>query len=115
MLGNNLVENYITDDYKTAVKQVLDDALQGDETANFEFPLYTIDGKRLMILLNASTLRNADGKISGVIGVGQDITKIDEYCEQQQNTAKGWIQFIDCANAPIFGVDTFGNITEWNH
>ncbi|MDM8565652.1 circadian clock protein KaiC [Candidatus Halobeggiatoa sp. HSG11] len=112
--GKNLVATYITDDYKTAVKSVLDNALQGDETANFEFPLYSKNGDRLKILLNASTQRDADGNINGVIGVGQDITAIDEYRERQERTAMEWVQFVNNANAPVFGVDTDGNINEWN-
>jgi len=53
-LGRNLVEEFITEEYKTAVKEVLDKALQGKETANFEFPLYTKSRERRDVLLNAT-------------------------------------------------------------
>eukprot|EP00959_Pyramimonas_sp_CCMP1952_P016830 356997-Pyramimonas_sp.AAC.1 len=33
--GRNLVDEFITVEYRTAVKAVLDNALQGQETANF--------------------------------------------------------------------------------
>jgi PAS domain S-box-containing protein len=79
VLGNDLVQTYITEDYREAVKQVLDDALKGKETANFEFPLFTKKGKRVMVLLNSSTRRDATGKIMGVLGVGQDITELVGY------------------------------------
>ena len=39
VMGKNLVREFITDDFKAAVQTVLDQALHGDETANFEFPL----------------------------------------------------------------------------
>lgn len=42
------------------------------DTANFEFPMFTKSGERKAILLNATTRRGADGEITGVIGVGQD-------------------------------------------
>ena len=42
----NLVKEFITDEFKTAVQSVLDQALQGEETANFEFPL-----ARFMLLI----------------------------------------------------------------
>jgi signal transduction histidine kinase len=61
------------------VKKVLDDALHGEETANFEFPLFTKNGQRVMVLLNSSTRRDANGNITGVIGVGQDITELAGY------------------------------------
>jgi PAS domain S-box-containing protein len=79
VLGKNLIENYITEDYRELVKQVLDDALEGKETANFEFPLFTKTGDRIMILLNSSTRRDASGKIFGMLGVGQEITKLVNY------------------------------------
>ena len=55
---------------------MLDNALKGVETANYEFPLKTKGGKSLEILLNATTRRNLEGKIIGVIGIGQDITEL---------------------------------------
>ena len=79
VLGRDLVQTYITEDYREVVKQVFDDALQGKETANFEFPLFTKEGKRVMVLLNSSTRRNAAGDITGVLGVGQDITELVGY------------------------------------
>jgi signal transduction histidine kinase len=60
-------------------KKVLDDALLGKETANFEFLLCTKEGKRIMVLLNSTTGRNLAGEITGVLGVGQDITEFVSY------------------------------------
>ncbi|HYY49110.1 MAG TPA: PAS domain S-box protein, partial [Thermoplasmata archaeon] len=73
-LGHRLVEEFITREYQTQVKEVLDKALKGNETANYEFPLYTRNGDRRDVLLNATTRRDVQGNIIGVIGVGQDIT-----------------------------------------
>ena len=52
---------------------MLDNALKGKETANFEFPLYTKQSERIEILLNAATRRDANNEIVGVVGVGQDM------------------------------------------
>ena len=81
VLGKNLVKTYITEDYQKAVKLVLNNALKGEETANYEFPLFTKDDKRVMVLLNSSTRRDAEGNIVGVLGVGQDITALSDYKE----------------------------------
>ena len=45
VLGRNLVDTYITPEYQDAVRQVFTDALEGNEMANFEFPLFTKDGQ----------------------------------------------------------------------
>jgi len=128
-MGKNLVQEFITDDFKTAVQAVLDQALHGEETANFEFPLMTKGGVRLDVLLNATTRRDEQGNIiggsfydilfqlnnsnrftisnpyrsclQGVVGIGQDIT--GRLAQEREYT-----RLIDTANAPIFGVDTLG-------
>ncbi|MCP4091792.1 MAG: PAS domain S-box protein, partial [Gammaproteobacteria bacterium] len=62
--------------YKKSVAEVLYKALSGEETANYEFPLYTKGGEQLHVLLNSTTRRDANGQIVGVVGVGQDITAL---------------------------------------
>jgi len=105
--GKSFVETYITDEYKESVNDVLTRALQGEETANYEVPIYSKYGVRIMVLLNATTRRNTRGEVIGVVGVGQDITEINE-------TKEELTQLIDTANAPIFGIDKKGNVNEWN-
>ncbi|MDM8521726.1 PAS domain S-box protein [Anaerolineales bacterium HSG6] len=114
VMGKSMVDEFITEDYREAVKQVLDNALQGEQTANYEFPLYTKAGQRVMVLLNASTRRSAQGEIIGVIGVGQDITELDSYRSEMERVAQDLTQLIDTANAPIFGIDAQGLVNEWN-
>jgi PAS domain S-box-containing protein len=92
VMGRDLVADFITDDYKAAVAAVLDKALNGEETANYEFPLFTQSGAPVDVLLNSTTRRDADGKIVGVVGVGQDITelnkvRIEQEIERKQATA----------------------------
>ena len=106
--------DFITDDYKASVRAVLQDALGGTETANYEFPLFTRDHRQVDVLLNATTRRDIDGNIIGVIGVGQDITEAKKAQAAQERLAAELTQFIDTANAPIFGIDVDGLVNEWN-
>jgi PAS domain S-box-containing protein len=88
VMGRDLVANFITDDYKLSVGEVLAKALQGDETANYEFPLFTQSGDRVDVLLNSTTRRDASGQIVGVVGVGQDITELNKVRAEQDNERK---------------------------
>jgi len=114
VMGRNLVQTLITDKFKQSVQEVLNKAFMGNETSNYEVPLFTKSGQRVMILLNATTRRNPEGKIVGVVGVGQDITELDQSRSEMESVSKELTQLIDTANAPIFGVDINGNVNEWN-
>ncbi|EQC37442.1 hypothetical protein SDRG_05045 [Saprolegnia diclina VS20] len=107
VMGENLVETFISPEVRPKVAEVLQKALNGIQTANFEFPLITRPGSKIEILLNATPRNDLHGNIVGVVGIGQDIT---ERIAQEQEYSR----LIDTANAPIFGVDTRGRIVEWN-
>jgi PAS domain S-box-containing protein len=115
VMGRNLVEVYITEEYRASVKGVLDNALQGSEAANFEFPLFTKSQKRVEVLLNATTRRDVNGNVVGVIGVGQDVTERKQAELEMTRVATELQTFIDTANAPIFGIDSNGLVNEWNN
>ena len=114
VIGRKFVANFITPDYREAVASVLERALRGEETDNYELPLFTKSGERVHVLLNATTRRDADGKVNGVVGVGQDISLLNTASVEAQRVADDLTRLIDTANAPIFGVDLRGNVTEWN-
>ena len=114
VMGHDLVAEFISPDYRDSVKAVLDNALNGIETANFEFPLYTKKGYRVEVLLNATTRRDMNGNVSGVVGVGQDITERKAAEKESETVANDLTKLIDTANAPIFGIDTNGFVNEWN-
>ena len=78
--GHHLVAEFISQEYKESVQRVLERALQGEGTANFEFPLYTRKGRPVEILLNATPRVDSAGNLVGVVGVGQDITDKKEVC-----------------------------------
>ena len=78
VMGRSLVRDFITAEFQESVQEVLQNALGGKETANFEFPLYTKDGRPVDILLNAATRRGPDEQIVGVVGVGQDFTELKQ-------------------------------------
>eukprot|EP00959_Pyramimonas_sp_CCMP1952_P016831 356998-Pyramimonas_sp.AAC.1 len=115
VMGRHLVDEFITAEYKTVVKGVLDSALKGQETANFEFPLYTKDMMRIEVLLNATTRRDKFSNIVGVVGVGQDITERKKAEGELEQVAQDLRALIDNANAPIFGIDKNGLVNEWNN
>jgi len=114
VMGRNFVDNYIVNDDKAAVDDVLQKTLAGEEAAYFSFSLSTQSGEKIDVRFNSTTRRNGNDEIIGMIGVGQDITELNKANEEQERIAKELMLFVDTANAPIFGIDNEGKINEWN-
>ena len=100
---------------QSSLQDVLVDALNGRETVNFEVSMSTKDGRQVNLLLHASQRKDADGLITGVVGVGQDITDRRHAEIEKSRIAQELQSFIDTANAPIFGIDSLGLVNEWNN
>ena len=58
VVGRSLVHDFITPDFQESVQEVLQNALLGKETDNFEFPLYTKNGTRVFEEVGVSEAPN---------------------------------------------------------
>jgi len=61
------------------VKDIMDKALLGVETSNFEIEFENRSHEIRHILVNATTRRDEDSNIVGVLGVGQDVTEVTKH------------------------------------
>ena len=65
-------------------------------------------------MLNATTRRDSKGNVTGVVGIGQDITELNQVLAESKRVADDLTRLIETASAPVFGIDTAGKVTEWN-
>jgi PAS domain S-box-containing protein len=110
----SLVETFIVPYMQNSVQDVLDNALQGRGTSNFELEFRTKSNEIRHLLVNATTRRDAENHVVGVVGVAQDVTEAVQRDRAVAGMALELRQLIDTANAPIFGIDIDGNVNEWN-
>lgn len=113
-LSRPLVETFIASSSRHSLQEVLDNALQGTETSNYELEVRTKSQEIRYLLLNVTTRRDADNNIVGVVGIAQDVTEAAQQDRAVAAMARELRQLVDTANAPIFGVDVHGNVNEWN-
>uniref|UniRef100_A0A7S4SBF0 histidine kinase n=1 Tax=Ditylum brightwellii TaxID=49249 RepID=A0A7S4SBF0_9STRA len=109
-----LVTTFIVASLRQSVQEVLDNALKGKETSNYELEFRTKTNEVRYLLVNATTRRDAENNIVGVVGVAQDVTEAAKHDRAVAAMANELRQLIDTANAPIFGIDVDGDVNEWN-
>ena len=113
-MGNHLVSTFIVPKLRKSVQNILDSALNGNETSNYELEIRTKTNEIRYLLVNATTRRDAEDNIIGVVGVAQDVTEAAQHDRAVAAMANELRQLVDTANAPIFGIDIHGNVNEWN-
>ena len=92
-----------------SLQTVIDNALRGRGTSNFELEIYTKSNETRILLVNATTRRGStNDEIRGVVFIAQDITEACRHDRAVAAMANELRQFIDTANAPIFGIDRDG-------
>jgi PAS domain S-box-containing protein len=114
VMGKSLVETCIDPMLRHSVQVVLDAALEGHGTSNYELEFQTESGEIRYLLANITTRRDAGGEIVGVVGFAQDVTEAVQHNRAVAAMARELRQLLDTANTPVFGVDTAGRVNEWN-
>jgi PAS domain S-box-containing protein len=108
VMGQNLVLKFITAEFQESVQEVLEKALSGHGTDDFIFPLFTKHGERVEVLLNATPRRNKDAAVVGVLGVGQDITRLTKAQKELRQVANDLRLLIETATRT--GASTSGTV-----
>lgn len=78
-IGMPLVKTFIVESLKSSVHEIMDNALNGKETSNYELEFQTKGKKIISLLVNATTRRDAEGTVVGVVGVAQDVTEAAQH------------------------------------
>ena len=106
------VSTFIVPKLRKSVQEILDKALKGDETSNYELEFRTKTNEIRYLLVNASTRRNAvNNSVVGVVGVAQDVTETTKHDRAVASMARELRQLVDTANAPIFGINSEGKVS----
>ena len=75
------------------------------------------DGSQLHLAFSLSRFRPAGGSSAAsncTLGVGRDLTDLGRAAASASQEVHDLRRLIDCANAPIFGINAAALITEWN-
>ena len=104
------VSTFIVPKLRKSVQEILDKALKGDETSNYELEFRTKTNEIRYLLVNATTRRDTNNRVVGVVGVAQDVTEAAKRDRAVASMARELRQLVDTANAPIFGINSEGKV-----
>ena len=79
---------FVAPEHAAVAGRQLGRALAGESVHGVEVPLMTRDGRTVLVSWYGSPLRNADGSISGMLGIGHDVTEIRQKEEQLRQAGK---------------------------
>ena len=94
-----LVETFIVPKLRSSVQEVLDKALQGEETSNYELEFRIKSNEIRYLLVNSTTRQDAEHNIIGVVGVAQDVTEAAKHDRAVAAMANELRALIETANA----------------
>lgn len=77
----------------------MDNAIQGRGTSNYELEFRTKSNEIRHLLVNATTRRDAENNVVGVVGVAQDVTEAVQRDRAVAGMANELRQLVDTANA----------------
>jgi PAS domain S-box-containing protein len=78
-LGKPLVSTFIVPKLQASVRQILDNALKGEETSNYELEFTTKSNEIRYLLVNATTRCDPESRIVGVIGVVSYYSSVERH------------------------------------
>eukprot|EP00934_Nitzschia_sp_Nitz4_P001786 Nitzschia sp. Nitz4//scaffold119_size111653//16685//19966//NITZ4_004178-RA/size111653-augustus-gene-0.220-mRNA-1//-1//CDS//3329533800//1786//frame0 len=112
--GTPFIESFIEPSLRDLMEEVLHSAVEGHGTSNLELEFRTKAGEIRNLLVNVTPRRDVEDMLVGALAVAQDVTEAFQRDRAVAGMALELRQLIDTANAPIFGIDTDGNVNEWN-
>jgi PAS domain S-box-containing protein len=94
-----LVDTFIVPSLRKSVHDVMENALKGIETSNYELEFRTKSNEIRYLLVNATSRRDAENNVVGVVGVAQDVTEAAQHDRAVAAMANELRTLIDTANA----------------
>lgn len=114
VVGKVNIKELFHNDKNNYIQSIINSVIKGRDIKNICIPLKAKNNTKIEIIANFSPRRSLNGEICGLIAIGQDITDLLKSKMKAEQISSELIQFIQKANAPIFGIDNHGLINEWN-
>jgi PAS domain S-box-containing protein len=116
VIGKNWFDHFVPAALREATRTSFDRAMRGEAEVDEynEYPVLTGCGDERVIAWHNAPLRDEDGRMSGILRSGEDITELKRAVSEMQRMRSYLKNIIDSMPSILVGVDPEGRITEWN-
>ena len=84
------------------------------EVSNYDLTVVAKDGRQALVSYNATALRDADGRVTGVVGCARDITQSKQAEEALRSASAYNRSLIEASLDPLVTIDLEGKIIDLN-
>lgn len=113
IINRNWFELCIAEDIRKEIVDVFEDLMAGNIEAveHYENTVVTRPGQQKMIAFHNTIIRDTDGRITGVLFSGEDITMRNQAEQALRNSEEQIRLLLDSTEEGIYGLDLDGNCT----
>jgi len=113
ILGKNWFDHFMPSEEREKVKAVFHDLIKNKMTSAklYENEIIAKDGQRKSILWHNSVLKDNEGKISGTLSSGSDITDQKRILRVLQKSEERYRMLVETMNEAVVAVDENGIVT----
>ncbi|HKL24291.1 MAG TPA: PAS domain S-box protein, partial [Candidatus Nanoarchaeia archaeon] len=115
IIGKNWLDNFIPKRFRKEIRNIHKEAIKKKSFAkNYENPVLTKSGKERIINWKNRFFTNSEGKVTGTLSSGMDVTKKRKQEEKLKESEKRLSQIFKGISVPTFVIDKEHNVIRWN-
>jgi PAS domain S-box-containing protein len=115
VLGKNWFDLFIPKQIGSVIHEVFNDVLKElPEVSSYEYPILCNTGSEKLISWKNTIIKNENGEISGILSIGNDITKQKQAEETMQESKERYRTFVDNASDAFYLSDMEGRFIDVN-
>ncbi|HIH40423.1 MAG TPA: PAS domain S-box protein [Halobacteria archaeon] len=107
------IELIYADESKDTARKLIEDAVKND-FAQYELILLKRDGNKVPVIASASSIKEDDGEVIGVVYTASDITELKRKEEYLDRSRKQYSDLVENVNSIVLCLDNKGIITFFN-
>jgi len=116
VVGKDMFDVFVAEGQREKLKRTFFDAIaKGELPARYEYETVTKEGQRHIISFSNVFLRDAEGRITGVASIGEDVTEQRRAAQEIRESRRQVLDILESITDGFFALDNDWRFTYVNH